>query len=171
MAVKLRLQRHGRTHRPYYHIVAADSRAPRDGNFIEKVGTYDPVRADAKVELDHEKALKWLKNGAQPTETVRAIFSHEGLMLKLHLVRKGKTAAEIEAEYQQWLAGKTTRKAQATSKREGVKAAAAAERLEAEKKKAQARADKQAEKLKVAEAPAEAPAEEAVEATEETAAE
>jgi small subunit ribosomal protein S16 len=148
MPVKLRLQRHGRTHRPFYHIVVADSRSPRDGKFIERLGSYDPVLADAKVVLDHESTLKWLKNGAQPTETVRAILSHEGLMLKLHLHRKGKTTEDIEAAYQLWLQDKTSRLAKSTSKRAGAKAADAALRLEAEKKKAQERADKQAEKLK-----------------------
>lgn len=166
MAVKIRLQRHGRAHRPFYHIVAADSRARRDGLFIEKIGTYDPMPETAVVVVDHEKAFKWLVNGALPTETVRAIFSHEGLMLKLHLHRKGKSAEEIQAAFENWLEGKKQRVATAADKRASVKAADKADRLEAEKLKAQARAEKLAEKLKAEVA---VPAEEVTEAAEEAA--
>jgi small subunit ribosomal protein S16 len=103
MAVKLRLRRLGRTHHPVYQIVAADSRAPRDGKFIEKVGTYDPHKVFDKVYLDHEIALKWLKNGAIPTDTVRSMLSGEGILLKYHLHRKGKTAEEIDIAFQTWV--------------------------------------------------------------------
>lgn len=82
MAVKLRLQRFGAKKRPYYRVVAADSKSPRDGRFIEIVGTYHPIEQDDKLKIDEEKALKWLNNGAQPTETVRALFSQVGIMEK-----------------------------------------------------------------------------------------
>jgi small subunit ribosomal protein S16 len=82
MAVKLRLKRMGAKQRPFYRIVAADSRFPRDGRFLETVGTYNPVTNPAEVKIDEEKALYWLKTGAQPTETVRNILSKEGIMKK-----------------------------------------------------------------------------------------
>lgn len=82
MAVKLRLKRMGSKQKPFYRIVAADSRYPRDGRFIETVGTYDPIKKDADVTLDEEKVLKWLNNGAQPTDTVRSILSSKGVMKK-----------------------------------------------------------------------------------------
>ena len=82
MAVKLRLKRMGAKQKPFYRIVAADSRSPRDGRFIEIVGTYNPIKKPAEVTIDEEKALKWLNNGALPTETVRSILSKEGIMTK-----------------------------------------------------------------------------------------
>lgn len=82
MAVKLRLKRMGSKQKPFYRIVAADSRFPRDGRFIESVGTYDPTKKNADVTIDEEKALKWLNNGAQPTDTVRSILSNKGIMAK-----------------------------------------------------------------------------------------
>ena len=82
MAVKLRLKRMGAKQRPFYRIVAADSRSPRDGRFLETVGTYNPITNPAEVKVDEEKALNWLKNGAIPTETVRNILSKEGIMKK-----------------------------------------------------------------------------------------
>ena len=82
MAVKLRLKRMGSKRKPFYRIVAADARSPRDGRFIETVGTYNPVKKPAEVSIDEEKALKWLNNGAIPTDTVRSILSHEGIMAK-----------------------------------------------------------------------------------------
>lgn len=84
MAVKLRLKRMGSTKKPFYRIVAADSRSPRDGKFIETVGTYDPTKQPAVVSVDEELALKWLQNGAQPTDTVRNLLSSQGVMKKLH---------------------------------------------------------------------------------------
>ena len=82
--VKLRLKRMGKKGAPFYRIVAADSRSPRDGRFIEQIGTYNPTKAEEKVTLDKELAKKWLSNGAQPTDTVRALFSAEGIMTKFH---------------------------------------------------------------------------------------
>ncbi|MCX7605743.1 MAG: 30S ribosomal protein S16 [Bacteroidia bacterium] len=108
MAVKLRLRRDGRRHHAFFHLVAADSRSPRDGRFIEKLGFYNPNTHPAEIRFDHERVLYWLKKGAQPTETVRSLLSREGILLKLHLWRKGKTAEEIEAAYQAWKSQKTS---------------------------------------------------------------
>lgn len=106
MPVKMRLQRHGKKGRPFYHIVIADGRAPRDGKFIEKIGTYNPVMQPAEIDLNFDKALKWLDNGAQPTDTVRAILSYKGVMYKKHLligVKKGAmTLEQAEAKFQAW---------------------------------------------------------------------
>ena len=82
MAVKLRLKRMGSKQKPFYRIVAADARSPRDGRFIETVGTYNPIKGEKQVTIDEEKALTWLKNGAQPTDTVKNILSHAGIMTK-----------------------------------------------------------------------------------------
>ncbi len=82
MAVKLRLKRMGAKQKPFYRIVAADSRSPRDGRFIETVGTYNPIKKPAEITINEELALKWLKNGAIPTDTVRSIFSKNGIMAK-----------------------------------------------------------------------------------------
>lgn len=88
--VKLRLRRMGKKGQPFYRIVAADSRSPRDGRFIEEIGTYNPVKKDAPVELNREAALKWLAAGAQPSDTVRSILSHEGVMKAFHESKLGK---------------------------------------------------------------------------------
>ncbi len=84
MAVKLRLKRMGAKQKPFYRIVAADSRSPRDGRFIETIGTYDPIKGADKITVDEEKALKWLNNGAEPTDTVKNILSNAGIMKKYH---------------------------------------------------------------------------------------
>ena len=97
MAVKLRLKRMGSKQKPFYRIVAADSRFPRDGRFIETVGTYDPIKKDADVTVDEEKALKWLNNGAQPTDTVRSIFASKGIMAK-YAASKAKKVAKKETK-------------------------------------------------------------------------
>lgn len=88
MAVKLRLKRMGAKQKPFYRIVAADSRSPRDGRFIETVGTYDPIKKPAVVTIDEEKVMKWLGNGAQPTDTVKSILRKEGIMAKLAEAKK-----------------------------------------------------------------------------------
>ncbi len=90
MAVKLRLKRMGAKQKPFYRIVAADSRSPRDGRFIETVGTYNPVKKPAEVKIDEELVMKWLTNGAEPTDTVRSILSKEGIMAKLDAKKAGK---------------------------------------------------------------------------------
>ncbi|WP_066318498.1 30S ribosomal protein S16 [Bacillus sp. FJAT-29814] len=90
MAVKIRLKRMGAKKTPFYRIVVADSRSPRDGRFIETVGTYNPVAEPAKVEIDEELALKWLQDGAKPSDTVRNLFSKQGIMEKFHNAKLGK---------------------------------------------------------------------------------
>ncbi len=107
MPVKIRLARHGRKARPFYHIVVADGRAPRDGKFIERIGSYNPMTNPATIDLNLDKALEWLENGAQPTDTARAILSYKGVLMKKHLMRGVKKGAfsEVEAErrFQIWL--------------------------------------------------------------------
>ena len=98
MAVKLRLQRHGRKQRPFYHIVVADSRAPRDGRFIEKIGTYNPMTKPATINLDRDAAFEWLMKGAQPTDTVRAMLRFKGVLYKKHLQRGVAKGAMTQEE-------------------------------------------------------------------------
>jgi small subunit ribosomal protein S16 len=185
MSVKIRLQRHGKKGKPFYSIVAADARAKRDGKFLEKLGTYNPNTNPAIIELDVDGAVKWLQNGAQPTDTARAILSYKGAMLKNHLaggVRKGAlTEEQAEAKFNAWLeekAGKVAAKEDGLAK---ANAEAKAKALEAEKavNEARANAAKEAEAaleaekaVAEAEAAAEANTEEATEeAAEDTATE
>src|SRR5512136_1993744 len=98
MAVKIRLARKGRKRKAYYHIVVADSRSPRDGRYIEKIGMYNPLTNPATIELDFDKALGWLQNGALPTETCRAILSYKGVLMKKHLLEGVKKGAFDDAE-------------------------------------------------------------------------
>ena len=137
MSVKIRLQRHGKKGKPFYWIVAADARAKRDGRFLEKLGTYNPNTNPATVNLDVDGAVKWLQNGAQPTDTAKTILSYKGAMLKNHLVggvRKGAlTEEQAEEKFQAWLeekAGKVASKEENVAK---VKSEAKAKALEAEK--------------------------------------
>ena len=117
----MRLQRKGRKKRPFYHIVVADARSPRDGRFIEKLGVYNPMTVPATIELDREKAYDWLTKGAQPTDTVRAILRFKGVLYKKHLMRgvnKGAMSPEeAENKFEEWVEAKETkiskRKAQA----------------------------------------------------------
>lgn len=90
MAVKLRLKRMGSKKKPFYRVVAADSRSPRDGRFIETVGTYNPITEPAEVRIDEELAMKWLRNGAIPTDTVRNLFKQQGILEKFHKERMSK---------------------------------------------------------------------------------
>lgn len=113
MAVKLRLQRKGRKKSPFYHIVVADGRAPRDGRFIEKVGTYNPLTIPATIELNHDRAYDWLMKGAQPTDTVNAILRFKGVLLRKHLalgVAKGAlTQEQADAKLADWMGNKESR--------------------------------------------------------------
>jgi small subunit ribosomal protein S16 len=113
MAVKLRLQRKGRTKAPFYHIVVADARSPRDGRFIEKIGTYNPLTVPATIELNREKAYQWLMNGAQPTDTVRAILRFKGVLYQKHLergVKKGAlTPEQADEQLRTWIDQKESR--------------------------------------------------------------
>ncbi|MFI5134825.1 MAG: 30S ribosomal protein S16 [Chitinophagales bacterium] len=106
MAVKIRLQRRGRTKRPFYHIVIADSRSPRDGKFIEKIGTYDPTTIPATIDINKDKALDWLQKGAQSTPTMNKILSFKGVLYHKHLLRgvkKGVLTQEMaDSKWVQW---------------------------------------------------------------------
>ena len=110
MPVKIRLQRHGKKGKPFYWIVAADARAKRDGKYLEKLGTYNPNTNPAQINLDIDGSVQWLQNGAQPTDTARAILSYKGVMMKNHLaggVRKGAlTQDQADAKFNAWLEGK-----------------------------------------------------------------
>ena len=164
MSVKIRLQRHGKKGKPFYWVVAADARAKRDGKYLEKIGTYNPNTNPATIDLNLESAVQWLHNGAQPTDTARAILSYKGALLKHHLdggVRKGAlTQEQADAKLSAWLDEKTGK---VDSKKEGlskVQADAKAKALKAEK-------DANAKRLAAA-AQAETAAQEAEASVEET---
>ena len=173
MATKIRLQRHGKKGKPFYHVVVADSRAPRDGKFIERVGSYNPNTNPATIVLDFDRALYWLNVGAQPTDTARAILSDKGVLYKKHLqggLKKGAfDEAQLEEKFAKWLEEKEARiegkkNGLAQSKEEAKKAALAAEA----KKNADKAAAVAAKNAPVAEETAEGEAE-APEASEEAA--
>ena len=181
MPVKLRLQRHGKKGRPFYHIVAADSRAKRDGRFIEKVGTYDPNTDPAQINLVFDRALYWIEQGAQPTDTTRAILSYEGVMMRDHLnrgVKKGAlTQDQADAKFAKW---KEEKAARIQANLDGINKSESDKRAAIEKAESEALAKHQEElaakaaeaeaAAKAAEAPAEEEtAEEAGEAKEEAA--
>jgi small subunit ribosomal protein S16 len=113
MPVKIRLARHGRKQHAYYHIVVANSRAPRDGRFIERIGSYNPNTNPATIDLDFDKAISWLYKGAQPTDTTRSILSHQGVLMKKHLLdgaKKGAfSEAEAEVKFQAWMKEKSAK--------------------------------------------------------------
>ena len=180
MATKIRLQRHGRKSYAYYSIVIADVRAPRDGRFTEKIGTYNPNTNPATVDLKFDRALYWVECGAQPTDTVRNILSKEGVYMKKHLlggVSKGAfSEEEAEKRFQAWKDNKAKGLIAVKQKEAEAKKAAAKLRLEAEKKvneaKAQALAEKKAaEAAAAAAAQAEAEAAQAAETVQEAPAE
>lgn len=127
MATRLRLQRHGAKGRPFYKIVAADSRAKRDGKFIEQLGTYNPTSIPATIELDIDKAVKWVQNGAEPTDTVKAILKYKGVLYKNHLLRGVKLGLfgeeVVEQKFNAWLEGKEGKIAEHKSKAEEAKKA------------------------------------------------
>ena len=175
MPVKIRLQRHGKKGKPYYWIVAADTRSKRDGKYLEKLGSYNPNVNPPIIELDIDGSVKWLQNGAQPTHTARNILSYKGVMLKHHLlggVAKGAlTLEEAETKLAAWLEEKISKIDSKISSLEKEEANKKAKELEAEKLVNKARSEAQvaaAEEAVADEAPAEeavadeAPAEEAV---------
>lgn len=184
--IKLRLQRKGRKKRPFYHIVVADSRSPRDGRIIERLGRFDNVSEDKKLTYDEERVIHWLKIGAQPSDTVRNILKKEGILYKMHLMRWGKSEEEINAALEEWRQAREDRDSEADVSRKNQqkellkaeeqeykkqleeKAAAAAKELE-KKKEEEAKAKAEAEAAKKAEAEAEAEAAEETEAKEEEA--
>ncbi|GAB3920835.1 30S ribosomal protein S16 [Larkinella terrae] len=165
MAVKIRLSRRGRKKLAIYDIVIADARAPRDGSFIEKIGSYNPNTDPTTVVLKSDRAVDWLLKGAQPTDTARSILSHEGVMLKKHLqvgVIKGAISQEqADAKFEDWKQGKEGRKQGSADTKSQAKADAKQARLEAERKVNETRAQAIAKKNVVEEPVAEAPTDEA----------
>ena len=178
MPARIRLQRHGKKNQPFYHIVVADGRAPRDGRFIEKLGTYNPLTNPATIDLNFDRAVEWVKNGAQPSDTVRRILSYKGVLLRRHLqigVEKGAISQETaDVRFNEWLQAK---EAKINSKKSDVENAARntrKARLEAEKKANETKAAAVAAKRQAAaeaEAAAKAEAEAAANAEGEAAAE
>ncbi|MEP0368780.1 MAG: 30S ribosomal protein S16 [Cyclobacteriaceae bacterium] len=156
MPVKIRLARRGRKRKAIYDIVVADSRSPRDGKFIEKIGLYNPNTDPATITLSDDKALDWVMKGAQPTETARAILSYKGVMMKKHLqvgVNKGAlTQEDADAKYQAWVDSKESQIQGKVDKLAQAKADKTKAALEAEAKVNQARLDAQLAKKKEAEA-------------------
>jgi small subunit ribosomal protein S16 len=155
MPVRMRLQRRGKKGDPFYHIVIADGRAPRDGKFIEKIGTYNPITKPAEIVLNIDKAIKWLNNGAQPSDTVRAVLSYKGVLYKNHLLKgvaKGAlTQEQADVKFNEWV---TEKEAKISSSKTQDKLASKEDikkRLEAEAKvneaKAAAIADKKAKAI------------------------
>lgn len=144
MPVKIRLARHGRKKNAYYHIVVADSRSPRDGRFIERIGSYNPITNPATIELDFDKALEWLFNGAQPTDSTRTILSDKGVLMKKHLLEGVKKGAFDEAEAERrFLNWKVEKESKLQAKIEKIASLAdtdLAKRLKAEAKVKEARA-------------------------------
>ncbi|HUH73514.1 MAG TPA: 30S ribosomal protein S16 [Chitinophagales bacterium] len=162
MSVKIRLQRHGKKGKPFYKIVAADSRAKRDGKFIEALGSYNPTTVPATIELNVDRSVYWLQVGAEPTDTVKSILQFKGALYKKHLLRgvdKGSFSAEdAEVKFNEWIANKNQIVETAQESAKSKKQAAYQATIEAGKERAQAR-------LKSKEVPAEEAPEEA-EATE-----
>jgi len=175
MPTKMRLQRYGKKGRPFYHIVIADGRAPRDGRFIEKIGTYNPVAKPAEIDLDFAKAYDWYTKGADPTPTVKNILSDEGILMYDHLMRgvkKGAFTKEVaEVRFNEWKTAKESKLNSAVKAEELSEKDALKKRLEVEAKVNEARAAEIAKKrMKAAEAAAETETEtEAEESAEEAA--
>ncbi len=161
MPVKIRLQRHGKKAKAFYHIVVADSRAPRDGKFIEKLGTYNPNTNPATIDINTDSAVQWLHNGAQPTDTARAILSYKGILYKRHLqigVTKGAiTQDQADAKFAAWLEEKSAKvnakKSNISTSKEDAKKARLT--LEAKQKEEKAKAIAAKNAPVVEEAPAE----------------
>ena len=165
--VKIRLARRGRKKLAMYDVVVADARAPRDGRFIEKLGTYNPLTVPAKIELNNDRAFHWLMQGAQPSDTVKAMLSFRGVMLKKHLqigvIKGALTQDQADAKLAEWVKDKEQKIQATTDKHAQSKEAQAKARREAESKVREARAEairqKAAAAAKPADEAAEAPAE------------
>lgn len=178
MPTRIRLQRKGKKNQPFYHVVVADGRAPRDGKFIEKLGTYNPMTSPASIDLDFDRALYWVKVGAQPSETVRSILSTQGVMMKYHLIKgidKGAlTMEQVEEKFAAWLKGKADKIEAEKKNKDLSKKDLNKLRLEEERKVNEARAQdlakKKAKELAGDQAEEAAPevSEDATEAAEET---
>jgi small subunit ribosomal protein S16 len=150
MATRMRLQRYGKKGQPYYHIVIADGRAPRDGRFIERIGSYNPLTIPATIELDMDKALDWLQKGASPSETAKAILSYKGILYKNHLLKgvaKGALTTEAaEAKFQLWLTEKQAKISSKINQKAQDSKSELKKRLEAEAKVKEEREDAIAKK-------------------------
>jgi len=151
MPTKIRLQRRGKKGQPFYHIVIADGRAPRDGKFIERIGIYNPLIKPAEIEINFEKALEWIKKGAQPTDTVKAILHYKGVMYKNHLLKgvdKGAmTTEQAEVKFQAWLQEKQAKIAGKKKEHEVSVKEARKKALETESKVKDAKAQALARKI------------------------
>ena len=163
MATKIRLARHGRKGKPFYHVVVADSRAPRDGRYIERIGSYNPMTDPSTIDINMDRALYWLGVGAQPTDTVRNLLSREGVLLKRHLlggVKKGAfDMATAEAKFEEWKKERMAKLQARIAKISNDKDAARKARLEVETKQKEAKAEIVAKKqAEIAAAKAEAEA-------------
>ena len=163
MATKIRLQRHGKKGKPFYYIIVADARAPRDGRFIERLGSYNPNTNPATIDINFEKTLDWVNSGAQPTDTCRAILSYKGVLYKKHLqggLKKGAlTEEQVETKFQEWLDHKdgkiTGKKTSLVSAKEEAKKLALIAEAKKKEEKAAAIAAKNAPVAEEVEAPAE----------------
>ena len=173
MATKIRLARHGKKGKPFYHIVTADSRAKRDGRYIERIGSYNPNTNPATIDIDFDRAMYWVGVGAQPTDTVRAMLSYKGVLYKNHLlngVKKGAlTNEQAEEKFAKWLSEKEAKIENKISSLAKIEDSAIKAKLAAEKEKSEARAAALAEAAVESSAAAEAA--EKPTATEEPAAE
>lgn len=185
MPVKVRLQRHGKKGKPFFQLVAADSRSKRDGRYIERLGTYNPNHDPAIIDIDFDRCLYWVEKGAQPTDTVRAILSYKGVLMRDHLnrgVKKGAlTQEQADAKFEKWLEEKAAKidakkqkltKAEKDAKAAALKAEAEVNekrRAEIEARNAEASAEEQKSEEETSTEESEAPA--AEENTEETKAE
>ena len=170
MPTKIRLQRRGKKGQSFYHIVIADGRAPRDGKFIERIGIYNPIAKPAEIELNFDKALDWLKKGAQPTETVKAILAYKGVLYKAHLLKgvdKGAmTLEQADVKFQTWLDEKRLKISSKKNEQDLSSKNTRKLQLEAEAKVNEAKADAIAKKLNKARLDEAAQAAEAREARE-----
>jgi small subunit ribosomal protein S16 len=154
MPAKIRLTRHGKKDQVFFHLVVADGRAPRDGKFIEKLGTYNPRTNPATIDFDFERALYWIQKGVQPTSTAKAILSYKGVMFKDHLLRgvakKALTVEQAEAKFSKWLADKTAKIENQISSLSDSKQAAYRKAVETEAAAKEAKAAKISAKLAAA---------------------
>ncbi|TVR42625.1 MAG: 30S ribosomal protein S16 [Bacteroidia bacterium] len=150
MPTKIRLQRKGKKGQPFYHLVVADGRAPRDGRFIERLGTYNPMTHPATIEINFDRSLYWVQVGAQPTDTARSILSNKGVMLKHHLlkgVKKGAlTEEQVEEKFQEWLKEKDAKLEQSKKDADLSDKEKRKQQLEAERKINESRAEEIAKK-------------------------
>jgi len=157
MAVRIRLARHGRKKHAIYYVVVADAKSPRDGRFIEKLGTYNPNTDPATIEIDADRALHWYLEGAQPSDTVRAILKYRGVLKRAHLYRgisKGvHTKKEADTKFEKWLKEKKAKQQERVRKLKEKLEAAKIEKLKREKEKSDKRAEKIAKKNKPPEPP------------------